>query len=275
MSIGAARGRPRTRSTPWRAWCLLGSFALLIVAVVPPLSSAAHRTQYAAAIQFSLLAIAVPALLCIGAPWRRLRLANDPSSNARPRFIDRVADLRRRHRELPRTVAFVAADLGVVLIWRIPRTVAAGVHPGWLGLEAATLIFFGIGLWLEFVASPPMAPRSGPFRRAVLAALVLWAFWINAYVVGMSNHDLYPNFHHVAGHGLSAAADQQIAAIVLWLAATVAFVPIVFWNAFKWLKSEDDPDAELAALRRFERRAGESVTTPAAHRRSGGPAPTP
>jgi hypothetical protein len=245
--------------------------------MAPPLLSAAERTQYAAAVQFSLLAIAVPALLCLGAPWRWLRLASDAGPYALPKFIDRVADLRRRHRELHRTLVFVAADLVAVLIWRVPRSVAAGKHPGWLAIEAATLIVFGMGLWLELVDSPPILARSGPFRRAVLAALVLWAFWINAYVVGMSNRDLYPSFHHAAGHGLSAAADQQLAAVALWLAATVAFVPVVFWNAYRWLKSEDDPDAELAALRRFERRGGEPgiPMPPAPHRPSGGAAPAP
>ena len=94
----------------------------------------------------------------------------------------------------------------------------------------------------------------------MLAAFVMWAFWILAYVVGLSNHDFYRNFHHVAG-GLSAAADQQIASAVLWFVAAVTFVPVIFWNALMWLKTEEDPDAELLALARAERRRG---TPPAA-----------
>ena len=143
-----------------------------------------------------------------------------------PRIVDRVADHRRRHRELPWSLAFIAADLCVVVAWHVPGAVAAVAQHGWLvPLEGAILLVFGLGLWLELATSPPLVPRSGYLRRAVLAAFVMWAFWILAYVVGLSNHDFYRNFHHVAG-GLSAAADQQIASAVLWFFAAAAFVPL-------------------------------------------------
>ena len=48
--------------------------------------------------------------------------------------------------------------------------------------------------------------------------------------------------------GLSAAADQQIASAVLWFVAAAAFVPVIFWNALMWLKTDEDPDTELLAL---------------------------
>jgi hypothetical protein len=108
---------------------------------------------------------------------------------------------------------------------------------------------------LELVDSPPLVPRSGPLRRAVLAAVVMWVFWVDAYVVGLSNADWYRNFHHVAGHGLSAAADQQVAAAVLWFVAAAMFVPIVFWSALQWIRSEENPDAELYRLTKVERRS--------------------
>ena len=47
----------------------------------------------------------------------------------------------------------------------------------------------------------------------------MWMFWILAYIMGLSNHTFYPNFHHATG-GLSAAADQQIASALFWFVAT-------------------------------------------------------
>ena len=102
----------------------------------------------------------------------------------------------------------------------------------------------------------------------MLAAFAMWAFWILAYVVGLSDHDFYRNFHHAAG-GLSAPADQQIASAVLWFVAAAAFAPVIFWNALAWLRTEEDPDAELVALTKSERRRG----LPPARGRSGGGAP--
>ena len=58
----------------------------------------------------------------------------------------------------------------------------------------------------------------------MLAAFAMWVFWILAYVTGLSNHGFYHSFHHAAG-GLSAAADQQIASVVLWFVAAAAFIP--------------------------------------------------
>ncbi len=167
-----------------------------------------------------------------------------------------MADRRRRHRELPWSLSFVAVDLGAVIAWHTPSAVAAVAAHGWLApVEGVTLVAVGIGLWLELVSSPPLEPRSSLLRRAVLAAIAMWAFWILAYVTGLSTHGFYKNFHHTAG-GLSAAADQQIASAVLWAVAAACFIPVIFWSALRWLQSEEDPDAELLALARAERRRG-------------------
>jgi cytochrome c oxidase assembly factor CtaG len=257
LNGGAADRRPRERAASWCAWCLVAALVVLLLELVPPLATLSRRAEYAAALQFSLLAIVVPALVTVGAPWHRLRLAADlPSAGAPPRPVDRLAFRRLRRRDLIRSLAFVVCDLAVVLGWRTPGAVSEVARHAWVGpLEALSLLVFGVGLWLELVSSPPLVPRSGPLRRAVLSAVVMWVFWIDAYVVGLSNHDFYRNFHHTAGLGLSAAADQQIAAVVLWLVASVTFAPVIFWNAFSWLRTED-PDTELAALTRSERRRG-------------------
>ena len=271
MSEGAAPGRPRRRSSTWRTVCLVAAVIVVVLALVPPLATEARRTEYAAALQFSLFAIAIPALVALGAPWRLLRLAAINAPGERPRPADRLADRRRRHRELPWALAFVAADLGVAIAWHAPGPVSTlGAH-GWLAvIEGVILLAFGLGLWLELVSSPPLEPRSGHLRRVVLAAFSMWAFWILAYVTGLSNHGFYHNFHHAAG-GLSAAADQQISSVVLWFVAAAAFIPLIFWNALTWLQSEEDADTELQTLARAERRRGTSPYPP----KRGGATPTP
>jgi cytochrome c oxidase assembly factor CtaG len=226
---------------------------VLVIALVPPFGDAARRTEYAEALQFSLLAMVVPALLVLGAPWRRLRLAGNDSAG---RLADRIAAQRMRHRQLPRSLGFIACDLAVVVAWHTPAAVAGSTRSGWLTLvEAGCLVVFGVGLWLELVTSPPLTPRSGHLRCAVLAAFAMWTFWILAYVSGLSTDDFFRNFHHIRG-GLSAAADQQVASAVLWLVSALSFAPLIFWNAYQWLKTEEDPDTELLALARDERRRG-------------------
>ncbi len=256
MSAGAAPLQPHPARVGWRPWSLPAALVVLLIALAPPLAPAARHSEYAQALQFALLAIVVPALAVLGAPWPRLGLARKNTASSPPKLADTVADRRRRHRELPWSLGFIALDLAAAVAWHTPAAVAASVRHWWMAPVAAiVLLGFGIGLWLELVESPPLSPRSGYLRRAVLAAFVMWAFWILAYVSGLSTHDFYRSFHHVGG-GLSAAADQQIASAVLWFVATVAFVPLIFWNAFQWLKTEEDPDTELLALARDERRRG-------------------
>lgn len=249
-----------------RAWSLLAAAVACLAVLVPPLATLSRRFEYAASLQFCVLAIVIPALVSVGAPWRRMRLAarpntGEPGAAACP--ADRLAERRRRHPELVRTLGFIVLDLLAVVAWRTPGAVVAVARHGWLApVEAVTLIALGMGLWLELVESPPLAPRSGHLRRAVLAAVAMWAFWVDAYVVGLSNADWYRNFHHVAGHGLSAAADQQIAAAVLWFVAAAMFVPIVFWSALQWIRSEENPDAELYRLTKMERRSSAQPPSP-------------
>jgi cytochrome c oxidase assembly factor CtaG len=271
MSEGAAQARPRRLPSTWRTLCLVAAVVVAVLALVPPLATQARRTEYAAALQFSLLAIGLPALVALGAPWRLLRLASIDAPPERPRLADRLADRRRRHRELPWSLAFLAADIGVAIAWHAPGPVSTLGSHGWLAVvEAVVLFAFGLGLWLELVSSPPLEPRSGHLRRVMLAAFSMWAFWILAYVTGLSNHGFYHNFHHAAG-GLSAAADQQISSVVLWFVAAAAFIPVIFWNALTWLQSEEDPDTELQTLARAERRRGTAPSPP----KRGGATPMP
>ena len=194
MTDGAAGERPHDVTASCRSWCLLAAALVVLACLVPPLSGTARRFEYGEALQFSLLAVVVPVLVAIGAPWRRLGLARDGEADP-PRLADRVVDRRLRHRELPWSLAFIAADLAAVVAWHAPGAVADASGHGWLiPLEGVILLAFGLGLWLELVPSPPLVPRSGYLRRAVLAALAMWTFWILAYVLGLSNHAFYPNF---------------------------------------------------------------------------------
>jgi cytochrome c oxidase assembly factor CtaG len=254
MTSGAAGGRPPERTAPWRRVCVGLAALVAVVVLVPPVAIEARRIEYVAAIQFALMAFALPSLVALGAPWRALRVARlAPDDDPRP--VDRLAVRRLRHRELAWSLVPIACGVAVVIAWRLPALVSLGVRNWWMApLEALSLLVFGVGLWLELVVSPPLAPRSGHLRRAVLAALIMWAFWILAYATGLSTHDVYRSFPHMAG-GLSAAADQQIASAVIWFGAAAAFIPLVFWNALQWLQTED-PDLELLALARQEKRRG-------------------
>jgi cytochrome c oxidase assembly factor CtaG len=237
------------RRSAWLAAC---GVLLVILAILPPAGTLAGRYEWVEALQFAIFAVVGPALVVTGAPWRTVRV--------RPSTLDRLATGRRRHPELLRSLGFLGCDLALIVLWRTPAAVDALLSRRWLvGVEAASLLVVGAGLWLELVESPPLAPRSPYPRRAALAALAMWTIWTIAYVEAMSTAPWYQAFHHVAGSGLSASADHQLSAAVLWAVTAAAFMPVIFWNLVQWLRNEDDPDDELYRLLREERRRSAGV----------------
>jgi len=236
---------------------------LLVTALVPPLSSEARHIEALEALQFALLALGVPALIVLAAPWRAfgLRAGSSTTPDAtgtalleRPPTVDRVAAARRRHPGSARSVAYLILEMAVVVAWRIPASVDALARHGWLSVvEAVTLVGPGIGLWLELVWSPPFTPRLARPKRIAVAAVAMWTIWVTAYLVGLSHASVYRAYAHGPGGDLSVAADQAIATGVLWFTSLCAFVPVIFSNFMIWLRSDEDPDEALHRLVRDER----------------------
>lgn len=200
------------------------------------------------ALRFVTVAVAVPALLALGAPWRFLGLGS-------ARLFDRLARSRSRHLDFGRSIAWLVVYMALVMVWRTPPAVnGVARHPWLLALEAVSLIGAGVALWLELAASPPVVPRIPPPRRIAVAAFAMWTLWASAYVVGLASGSVYAAYRATATRHMSPEADQAIATFVIWFVAGAAFVPLIFWNLMTWLASDDDPDQGLHRLVREARR---------------------
>jgi cytochrome c oxidase assembly factor CtaG len=141
---------------------------------------------------------------------------------------------------------------------------ALAKYPGLAALELTTLLAAGILLWLELVESPPFLPRISRPQRAAIAAIAMWSIWVLAYILGFSGAAWFTGYGNATGHGLSAVADQQIAAGVLWALPALGFMPVIFACAIAWLADSEDPDAELRRI---------SAASSAATTRRSGPKP--
>lgn len=210
-----------------RALALAGVIATLVV-LLPPVGSVARHYVFAQALQFAVLATVIPALIVVGAPWRRTRAVQ-----AAPRPSARRAG------------AILIGFIAIAVAWRLPVAVNALVrYPALTIAEAVTLIVAGCALWLELVESPPFLPTIGRPLRAAFAALPMWVIWANAYIMAFSHAVWFTAFGHRTGHGLGIAADQQIAAGLLWAIPGLCFVPVVYVSLIIWLRDTSDPDHE-------------------------------
>jgi len=138
----------RTRYGPATAAGILITSVLL-----PPVAAYARQYAYAQALQFLIFAVAGPALLVLGTPWRSRPPAWRPGSGGRRGGPGGRAAVR--------LVAFIA----LVVSWRLPVIVnALARNPALVAAEMVTLLAAGTGVWLELV-STPTAPSQLPARH--------------------------------------------------------------------------------------------------------------
>lgn len=229
--------------------------------LVPPLRSWSLRYGFVEAAQFCVFAAVVPALLTLGAPWRRSRGLLEAGDGAPPAghvsWLGRWSRVRQSQNGRRRAVVLVVVFMVQCVLWRSAPLVNALVRHPWLALlESVTLVGNGVPLWMELVDSPPFRPATTRPYRIGMAAALMWTIWVIAYLGAMANGTWYSAFHYVSGVGVSRAADQQLTAGIMWAISAAVFLPLVFWNLIQWLQNEEDPDDELYRLVRDERTRG-------------------
>jgi cytochrome c oxidase assembly factor CtaG len=220
-----------------------GRLVLLVAGLACTLGAASVVPHYAwgNALQYALIGVAGPALCVLSAPWRLAGRA-DPAGSS---MADRAARSWSRRSGGLESWGLLAAFMAAAIVWRLPPVVdTLARHPVLVLAELVTLFPAGCALWLELVASPPLLPRTARPQRALFAAVSMWTIWVLAYVMGFS-HAGWSSVYAHGGPALSAAADQQIAAGVLWAVPALSFTGVVFSSLIGWLGDSSDPDAEL------------------------------
>ena len=215
---GSVTRRPDRR----RPWLALAGFALAAGVLLPPGSAEARHYDFAQAVQFGVLAMAAPALVVLGAPWR---LASALTLTRWRNVAGQIANARSHRTSDGRAWLTLVAFIAIALAWRLPAAVDALVrYPALAIAEAITLLAAGGALWLELVESPPLLPRS-PGRSEPRSPR--WPCGRSGRVpTSWASHRTPGSaLAHPAGHGLSTIADQEIAVALLWAIPGLCFAP--------------------------------------------------
>ena len=220
--------------------------AVVVVSVVPPLSTDARRYVFAEAIRFCLIALAMPVLVALSAPLSRAAARWAPERLAR--LVARRDGTRSSRRGLVRLVVRLVPYLGAFIVWRNPASVdALATTPGLVVAEIATFAVVGVAFWIELVPTPPIPPIVTAGQRIVPTAIAMWMIWILAYFVGFSHTAWFPSVHANRG-GLGVIADQELSSGVLWIAAAATFLPVIFTNLARFLRGDDEVQDEVARI---------------------------
>ena len=256
---GRASATPGRASKRWRGAAFYGGILALVLAIDSPIDVYAESLFWVHMLQHVLLMLVAPPLLLLGRPWPRVSRPL-PIDVRRPlaRAVlvgDTLAPVRRAVRRLADPLPSFVVFNATLLAWHVPALYDLTLRYGVVhDLEHA--LFFGTAMlfWSHLVPGAVARPRLSEGQRVAYATAGMLVSWLLAVVLGLAPDAVYPAYASL-GHrpgGISALADQQLAAGMMWVPGSIPYTIAIFVAAFRWL----DPAA--ATRRRIELRPRET-----------------
>jgi putative membrane protein len=244
LYVLGGRGRRAPRAADrWRTAAFAGGLLAILAALDSPLDELADELFWVHMTQHLLLIGVAPPLLCLARPWTRMwrgvpvrrraplsrRLAA-PSGWATPR----------------RLAAFLGGGLVSWLIfnldfvaWHLPVLYDAALRSDAVhALEHLAFFATALLLWTRVIYSPPWRSRLGEPAKLAYLGGTLVVGWVLAIVLATASSSLYAAYADQAsrpGH-ISALTDQQLAAGVMWVPASLPYTIAIVLIAYRLLE---------------------------------------
>ena len=246
----------RTRvAQRWRSASFYLALFVLAVALASPIERLSAELFWVHMIQHVLLLVVAAPLFVLARPW--IRLWRCLPLNAR-RWLarklsqsDGMASVRFVSRTLGRPVPSFLLFSVVLLAWHVPALFDATLRSTALHALEHTLFFCAaIMFWKQVIPSPPLRARLMAAQRVVYAIGGMTVSWVLAVVLAVAPHPLYSFYAHQTSRpgGISAIADQQLAAGIMWVPGSITFLIVVFIYVHRWLMEPEPSAARTARL---------------------------
>ena len=112
-----------------------------------------------------------------------------------------------------------------------------------VGSAVFGLLFFitAVLFWKQVIPSPPLRVRLQAPKRVLYVIGAMIVSWALAVILALASQPLYGFYAHEASRpgGISAMADQQLAAGIMWVPGSVTFLIVVFVYVHRWLMPPD------------------------------------
>jgi putative membrane protein len=226
----------------WRSFSFYVALLVLLIALASPIDAFSEKLFWVHMVQHVLLLVVAPPLIVLARPWVRLwrvlplaarrTLARNLATGARAKPLRSIS--RSLGRPIPSFVIFSVVLLG----WHIPVLFDATLRSGPLHALEHTLFFAAaLMFWKQVIHSPPLHSSLGPPQRVVYVIGAMIVSWVLAVVLALAPSPLYGFYAHEASRpgGISALADQQIAAGIMWVPGSITFVIVIFAYVHRWL----------------------------------------
>jgi putative membrane protein len=250
----------RRRTLAWRAVMFWAALALLVLALDSVIDDDAVRLFWVHMVQHVLLMMVIAPLFVLAAPWTAIwkGLPLDTRRALGAAYVRSPGW--RAARAVGRRVAAPVPIWGLfnadLCAWHIPALYGLtlrnqAVHD----LEHISFLVLAVLFWAQVIDSPPMRSRLDQPQRVAYVVLGATVSWLLAVVLAFARSPLYSAYGalHSRPGGLSALADQHVAAGVMWGPGSVPYAVFVFVALYRWLAPEANrPDSD-GERRRAER----------------------
>jgi cytochrome c oxidase assembly factor CtaG len=230
----------------WRSACFYAALVVLAIALASPIERLSAQLFWVHMIQHVLLLVVAAPMFVVARPWIRLwRCLPLDARRWLARGLSqggRTAPLRAASRTLGRPVPSFLAFSVVLLGWHVPALFDATLRSGALHALEHTLFFCtALMFWKQVLPSPPLHTSLLAAQRVAYSIGGMIVSWVLAVVLALAPHPLYSFYAHLASRpgGISAMADQQLAAGIMWVPGSVTFLIVVFVYVHRWLMAPE------------------------------------
>ncbi len=232
----------------WRSACFYAALLVLAIALASPIEILSEQLFWVHMIQHVLLLVVAAPLFVLSCPWIRLwrclPLSGRRSLGRALSQGDRAAPLRALSRAIGNPAPSFVLFSGVLLVWHVPVLFDATLRSTELHALEHTLFFCtALLFWKQVIPSAPLHARlSSPERVGYLIGAMIVS-WVLAIVLALAPHPLYSFYAAEVTRpgGISAMADQQIAAGVMWVPGSISFLIVIFAYVHRWLSPTPVP----------------------------------
>ena len=230
-----------------------GAIAVLLIALASPVDAYSDKLFWVHMVQHVLLMLVAAPLIVLARPWVRLWRAF-PLGLRRPVARGLVqggaaAPLRGAARAAGSPAGGLTLFTVVLLGWHVPVLFEATLESEAIHI-VEHLLFFAVAVlfFKHLIPSPPLRAPLSDAGRALFAVAGMTVSWALAVVIAMAPNPLYPHYAHLASRpgGISALADQQLAAGVMWVPGSVTFLILVLVHVHRWLATPTATEPRLA-----------------------------
>lgn len=252
-ALGGRRRVTRRRGGAQTARTLAFALGLATVAIAldSPLDPLADTLFAAHMAQHVLLLTVAPVLLVLAAPWtqiwRPLPLGFRRTAAKWVVRDPRARPLRTAARAVARPLSAWLLFSANLVLWHLPALYDATLrHQGLHDLEHVLFLATGLLYWAQIFDSAPFRARLDWLWRVAYLTTGMLVGWVLAVVLAFAPSPLYSAYAALPSRpgGLTALADQQLAAGVMWVPGSLAYTIAIVVFFYRWLAPE--PERRLA-----------------------------